>query len=51
MARKTAYLAMSGNSELGIAMQQKVLVEAYNASHTAAPMYEQESVNGDIELF
>ena len=35
----------------GIMHQQEVLVEAYNASHTSAPRYEQESVEGDIELF
>jgi CheY-like chemotaxis protein len=35
----------------GIIRQQEVLVDAYNASHTAAPLYEQESAEGDIELF
>jgi CheY-like chemotaxis protein len=35
----------------GIIRQQESLVEAYNASHTAAPLYAQESADGDIELF
>lgn len=35
----------------GIIRQQETLVETYNASHTAAPRFEQESNDGDIELF
>jgi hypothetical protein len=34
-----------------IMLQQEALVEAYNASHTAAPLFAQESNDGDIELF
>jgi CheY-like chemotaxis protein len=34
-----------------ITQQQKILVEAYNASHTTAPRMEQEFHEGDIELF
>jgi CheY-like chemotaxis protein len=34
-----------------ITRQQKILVEAYNASHTTAPRMEQEFHEGDIELF
>ena len=34
-----------------ITRQQHVLVEAFNASHTSAPAIEQESSEGDIELF
>jgi CheY-like chemotaxis protein len=35
----------------GIIRQQETLVEAYNASHTIAPLVEHESFEGDIELF
>jgi hypothetical protein len=34
-----------------IIRQQEILIQAYNASHTAAPIYAQESAEGDIESF